>query len=63
MSHAILATPIAPRRALEPGAHPSPDSPAYLPPPREPLVKTLGGGYFFAPGLPALRALASAYWR
>ena len=42
MSHAILATPIAPRRPLEPGAHPSPDSPAYrstaLRHPKQPLI-------------------------
>lgn len=38
------------------------DGPAHLPAPGVPFVTTKGGDYFFAPGLPALRALASAYW-
>ncbi len=31
--------------------------------PQEPFVTTRGGEYYFTPGLSALRALASAYWR
>jgi Dyp-type peroxidase family len=31
--------------------------------PQPSFVTTRGGGYFFVPGLTALRALASAYWR
>jgi Dyp-type peroxidase family len=31
--------------------------------PQPSFVRTRGGEYFFAPGLAALRALASAYWR
>jgi hypothetical protein len=39
------------------------ECPTYLPRSLGDFVTTRGGGYFFAPGLPALRALASAYWR
>jgi Dyp-type peroxidase family len=39
-----------------------PQSPTYLPPSDAPFVITRGGDYFFAPGVPALRALAAAYW-
>jgi Dyp-type peroxidase family len=38
-------------------------SPTYLAPTAQPFVTTRGGGYFFAPGLTALQAIASAYWR
>jgi Dyp-type peroxidase family len=37
--------------------------PRFIPPPEHPFVKTLGGDYFFMPGLAALRALGSAHWR
>lgn len=37
--------------------------PLFLRAPEDPFVTTRGGGYFFAPGLAALRALASAFWR
>lgn len=38
------------------------EEPSFLTP-QEPFVTLKGGEYFFAPGLSALRALASAYWR
>ena len=37
--------------------------PTYLPAPKKPFINTRGGDYFFVPGLPALRALGSGYWR
>jgi len=37
--------------------------PRFIPPPQHPFVATRGGDYFFMPGLAALRALGSAYWR
>jgi Dyp-type peroxidase family len=36
--------------------------PHFMTPPQPPLIATRGGGYFFAPGVTALRALASGYW-
>jgi Dyp-type peroxidase family len=45
----------------KPGPHGRP--PRFLPPPHQPFVTTRGGGYFFMPGVTALRALGSAYWR
>jgi Dyp-type peroxidase family len=39
------------------------EPPSFLAPPEKPLVTTRGGDYFFTPGLSALRALGSAYWR
>ncbi len=38
-------------------------SPPHYLKPLSSFVTTRGGGYFFVPGLAALRALASAYWR
>ena len=37
--------------------------PTYLRAPEKPFISTRGGDYFFVPGLPALRALGSGYWR
>jgi Dyp-type peroxidase family len=42
---------------------PGKQSPTFLPKSPEPFVTTRGGGYFFAPGMSALRALAAGYWR
>ena len=39
------------------------DSPTFLPQPSQQFVTTRGGGYFFAPGMSALRSLAAGYWR
>ena len=39
------------------------ESPTFLPQPSQPFVTTRGGGYFFAPGMSALRSLAAGYWR
>jgi Dyp-type peroxidase family len=36
--------------------------PHFLTAPNSPFITTRGGGYFFAPGITALRALASGYW-
>jgi Dyp-type peroxidase family len=55
----FLTTAPAPRMTVQIEGGP----PLLLDAPREPFVTTRGGGYFFAPGLAALRALASAYWR